>query len=281
MDNSLRELFERQGFVHVNSFFDKGDVERVRSDAKRVFLKQMTSQGFVNNVDADEREFERGLFHYFSEDSEGFINCGKTCQHLVSLHRLSLREDVVQHLIALGVRRPNICTRPVLYFNSRHLAKSEVYYKSPPHQDWRSMQGSLNAMVIWVPLVDVPRELGALEIIPGSHLWGLQDSHEDEWYRSINGPGDEQYQSVEIKAGDVLFFSAFLVHRSGDNITDSIRWSCHFRYNDLEESTFVHRKYPNPYIYKPLQELVTKDFPSVEQLQTFFSGTAAEASSKG
>lgn len=280
MDNRLRELFERQGFLRVNSFFDKEDVEHVRSDAKRVFLKQMTSQGFIKNLDADEREFESGLFRYFSDDFEGFINCGKTCQHLISLHRLSLREDVVQHLIALGVKRPNICTRPVIYFNSRHLAKSDVYYKSPPHQDWRSMQGSLNAIVIWVPLVDVPRELGALEIIPGSHLWGLQDSHEDEWYRSINGPGDEQYQSVEIKAGDALFFSAFLVHRSGDNITDSIRWSCHFRYNDLEESTFVQRKYPNPYIYRPLQELVTKDFPSVDRLHKFFSGTASTASSK-
>ena len=43
------------------------------------------------------------------------------------------------------------------------------------------MQGSLNAIVVWVPLVDVA-ELGALEIIPGSHLWGLQESHEDKWY---------------------------------------------------------------------------------------------------
>ena len=90
----------------------------------------------------------------------------------------------------------------------------------------------------------------------------------------IDGLSDEQYQSVEVKAGDALFFSAFLVHRSGNNVTDSIRWSCHFRYNDLEEPTFVSRKYPNPYIYKPQQELVTKNFPSVEQLRKQFSGTA-------
>lgn len=280
MDNDLKELFDKQGFVNLNGFFKNQDIECVRSDAKWVFLNQMVSRGIVTHHDIDEREFERGLFRYFSADTDGFINCGKTCQHLISLYRLSLAENLVQQLIALGVQRPNVCTRPVLFFNSRHLAKSDAYYKSPPHQDWRSMQGSLNSIVIWVPLVDVPRELGALEIIPGSHLWGLQDSHEDEWYRSIDGPGDEQYQSVEVKAGDALFFSAFLVHRSGDNVTDSIRWSCHFRYNDLKESTFVRRKYPNPYIYKPQQELVTKDFPSIEQLQMFFSGTAAAASSK-
>jgi phytanoyl-CoA hydroxylase len=277
MDN-LIESFQAQGFVRLNGFFSRQDVERVRTDAKCVFLNQMASHGFVDHGDVDERNFERRMTRYFLEDPEGFTNCGKTCQHLISLHRLSLCEEIVNQLITLGLKRPNICTRPVLYFNSRHLAKSEVYYKSPPHQDWRSMQGSLNAMVIWAPLVDVPRELGALELIPGSHIWGLQDSREDDWYRRIEGLRDEQYQSVEMDAGDVLFFSAFLVHRSGDNVTDSIRWSCHFRYNDLEEPTFVSRKYPNPYIYKPQQELVTKDFPSIEELQKVFLGGAPATS---
>jgi hypothetical protein len=132
------------------------------------------------------------------------------------------------------------------------------------------MQGSLNSIVVWVPLGDVSRELGALEIIPGSHLWGLQDSSQDEWFRHIEGLQDDQFVSTEMNAGDALFFSSFLVHRSGDNVTDSIRWSCHFRYNDLEEPTFVTRKYPNPYTYAPQQELLTKDFPSVEELRRAF-----------
>ena len=133
------------------------------------------------------------------------------------------------------------------------------------------MQGSLNAIVVWVPLVDIPQKLGALEIIPESHLWGLLESHQDEWYRHIEGLRDEQYQSIEMKAGDALFFSAFLVHRSGNNQTDSIRWSCHFRYNDLEEPTFVSRKYPNPYTYAPQQDLLTRDFPSIEELRKSYS----------
>jgi phytanoyl-CoA hydroxylase len=276
MEN-LTERFYELGFVRSTGFLRKEDVERVRADAKWVFVKQMASQGFVTRTDPDEREFESGMSRYFSQDLAGFINCGKTCQHLISLHRLSLRDDIVAQLIALGVKKPNICTRPVLYFNSKHLAQSELYYKSPPHQDWRSMQGSLNSIVAWVPLVDVSQQLGALEIIPGSHLWGLQESREDKWYRHIEGLRNDQYESVDVKAGDVLFFSAFLVHRSGDNVTDSIRWSCHFRYNDLEEPTFVSRKFPNPYTYAPQQELVTKNFPSIEELRKVFSAGLAAA----
>jgi phytanoyl-CoA hydroxylase len=275
--DSIRRSFRERGFVRINGFFSKSEVESVRADAKWVFAKQMVNGGFLSRIDADEREFENGMRRYFLEDSVGFINCGKTCQHLIGLHKLSLRENLVAQLIALGLTKPNICTRPVLFFNSRHLAKVEFYYKYPPHQDWRSMQGSLNSVVVWVPLANIPRELGALEVVPGSHLWGLQESREDSWYRHIEGLPDTQYDSVEMEAGDVLIFSAFVVHRSGDNITDSIRWSCHFRYNDLEEPTFVCRKYPNPYNYAPQQELVTKNFPSIEELRKVFAAGATEA----
>ena len=137
------------------------------------------------------------------------------------------------------------------------------------------MQGSLNAIVVWVPLVDIPKDLGALEIVPQSHLFGLLDSVENDWYRTVEGTADDQYISIDVKAGDALFFSAFLLHRSGDNVTESIRWSCHFRYNDLEEPTFIERKYPNPYTYKPEQELLTKDFPTREQVQQVFRNEAS------
>jgi phytanoyl-CoA hydroxylase len=272
MANSLRERFDRDGFVLLRDFFPSNNVARIREDAKSVFARQMVKSSILRERDVEECVFERALFRYFGEDAEGFINCGKTIQHLISLHRFSLGDAIMSELQLLGIRTPNVCTRPVLFFNSKHLAKSEVYHKSPPHQDWRSMQGSLNAIVVWVPLADVPAELGALEVVPGSHVWGLLQSQEDDWYRRIEGVPDDQYQSVEVKAGDALFFSAFLLHRSGNNVTDSIRWSCHFRYNDLDEPTFIRRKYPNPYVYKPQQELITEGFPTLEDLHRQFPG---------
>jgi ectoine hydroxylase-related dioxygenase (phytanoyl-CoA dioxygenase family) len=265
-----RQFYNQNGYIHLKDFFGREEVARVRGDAKAVFGRQMCYRGLLPANEVSEEQFEAALYQFFREDAEGFVNCGKTCQHLVSLHRLALSEPLIAKLHDFGIESPNICTRPVMFFNSTHLAKSESYYKAPPHQDWRSMQGSLNAMVVWVPLIDIGKELGALEIIPGSHLSGLLDSVEDDWYRTIEGTTDDQYVPVEVEAGDALFFSAFLLHRSGDNTTNSIRWSCHFRYNDLKEETFIERKYPNPYIYKPEQALITKDFPTKPQLQRLF-----------
>src|SRR4051812_17745904 len=271
-----RQFYDANGYVHLRAFFDKEVVERVRKDARAVFVSQMRHRGLLPVRDVSEKEFEAALYQFFREDTEGFINSGKTCQHLVSLHRLALGDHLIEKLRDFGIERPNVCTRPVMFFNSPHLAKSESYYKAPPHQDWRSMQGSLNAMVVWVPLIDITKDLGALEIVPGSHLAGLLDSVEDDWYRTVKGTTDDQYVPVEVEAGDALFFSAFLLHRSGDNTTDSIRWSCHFRYNDLDEQTFIERKYPNPYTYKPEQELLTKEFPTQLQLRQLFPSSGRE-----
>jgi len=162
----------------------------------------------------------------------------------------------------LGLEFPNISTRPVLYFNSERLAKKEVYWKLAGHQDWRSMQGSLDSVIVWIPLIDIDRPLGALEVIPGSHCWGLLPADIVDGYGNLREPVDmSQARAVEIKKGDALFFSSFLVHQSGINVTNSIRWSCHFRYNNLREETFIARGFPHPYIYRPQEELITENFP--------------------
>ena len=57
--------------------------------------------------------------------------------------------------------------------------------------------------------------------------------------------------TVTLNKGDILIFSSFLVHKSGELTNDEIRWSCHFRYNNLNEVDFIERGYPSPYQYIP------------------------------
>ena len=263
--------FKEQGYVLATAFFQQEEVESVRRDAKSVFLAQLLRHGILKSDNPSEREFEAGLFTYFKLHLQEFINCGKQIQHLVSLHRLSLDKRIEQALREeFGLLFPNVSTRPVLYFNSQFLAKEEVYWRVFPHQDWRSMQGSLDSIVVWVPLADVDVQLGALEVVPGSHKLGLLTTEVVNSFGKVERFGDGDFVSVEAKQGDALFFSSFLVHRSGVNTTDSIRWSCHFRYNNLAEQTFIERGYPHPYLYKPQEELITAEFPNQEQLAKLF-----------
>ena len=269
--------FKEQGYVLLKNFFEKEEVERIRHEAKQIFAMQMVSHGIVPPTELREEEFDNGMFKLFEADLQTFINCGKHAQHLISLHRLSLDPRITDVLGKLGLEFPSISTRPVMYFNAERLAKKEVYWKLSTHQDWRSMQGSLDAVIVWIPLVNIDKNLGALEVIPGSHKWGLLEADIVDGFGNLSQSVDEtRLVPIEIEAGDALFFSSLLVHRSGTNVTDSIRWSCHFRYNNLHEETFIQRGYPHPYIYQPQEDLITPGFPKDEQVEKVFTSSGDE-----
>lgn len=263
--------YREQGFLLLKAVFRKEEIERIRAEAKEIFALQMLRHGLISSTEISEREFEFGMYKLFETDLQSFTNCGKHAQHLISLHRLSLDHRIVDNLHALGLEFPNISTRPVMYFNSERLAKKEVYWRLNVHQDWRSMQGSLDSIVVWIPLVDIDKSLGALEVIPGSHKWGLLDADIVDGYGNLRESIDKsKLAPVEIEQGDALFFSSLLVHQSGTNVTESIRWSCHFRYNNLREETFVRRGFPHPYIYAPQEELITPNFPTRAEVGKVF-----------
>jgi hypothetical protein len=268
--------YKNNGYLLQKAFLDRRELEQIRREAKQIFAAQMSRLGIPSGSDLSEIEFEQGMFRFFEMDLQSYLNCGKQAQHLISLHRLSLDERIISAIRDLGLEFPNISTRPLLYFNSRRLAKKEVYWRLTAHQDWRSMQGSLDAVVVWIPLVDIDRKLGTLEVMPGSHKRGLLPSRMADGYGHIDeSAGLSDTVPVEVEVGDALFFSAFLAHQSGINSTESIRWSCHFRYNNMRESTFVERGFPHPYIYKPQEELITKEFPRTDQIAEVFVNTSS------
>lgn len=270
MSNQM-EFYTKNGYILCKNFFQMREVETILRDAKNIFFRQFVEKQYTNAKvleEISESAFDKFLYQLFEEDLVCISNCGKQAQHLISLHALSLHKKLIELLHHIGLTSPVISTRPVLYFNHRKLSKQKIYYKVDAHQDWRSMQGSLNSVVIWLPLVDINKELGALEILPGSHLQGLRTDHIDNGFGMVVLSENEKSKlmSVEVQKGDVLLFSSFLIHQSGENITNSPRWSCHFRYNDLDESSFITRKYSHPYIYKPIEELITPNFPATDDI---------------
>lgn len=271
--NAITE-YKKNGVVVLKNWLDPKEVETILEEAKSVFGSALSSNKIVFDP-TDDASFTKALFHLFNTAYNDFLGAAKACQHILSMHRLAISNKIETLLKEFGLAKPIICVKPIIYFNSRHLSKIEGHYKTPPHQDWRSMQGSLNSLIVWVPLVDINCDLGAVEFIKGSHLLGLLNTDSDEWFRHVSDPNINvnDFVPAEVNQGDVVIFSAFTLHRSGNNITDKIRWSMHFRYNDLVEPTFLKRGMPHPYIvYRPQQDIITADFPTVEQLKSVYGG---------
>jgi phytanoyl-CoA hydroxylase len=246
------QSYHENGYLITKNLMPPGDIHEVRRDAINIFKRQLARHGFhPQNYET----FESDLYSFFKKDQEAFINCGKHMQHTVSLHKLSLCPQILEVLKKIGLSTVTICTRPVLFANSKYLATKDIYHTIPAHQDMYSMQGSENSVVVWLPLINVNKNLGALQIVPESHTRGLMTSSVVEGFGMVDRFKDEDFISLELDVGDAVFFSSFLVHRSGNNTTDSIRWSANFRYNDIDDANFIDRKFPHPYLYQPISKL--------------------------
>ena len=245
---SKHKLLSEDGYVILRDFFTKDQIYNLIDSAKKIFEIQFKERNYSG-------EFKENMIRLFNEDENVFINCGKIIQQgLIDLYQISVDPKLIKELKDLGIEFPNLCTRPVLFFNHPKLAKEEVYYKTPVHQDWPSMQSSSDSLVVWVPLVDVNEKNGSILIYPGSHKYGDLSNSVEGGFAKIDGFDSSGFSEIqpELEVGDIAIFSTFLVHKSGDILDDSIRWSCHFRYTNMLDQDFIDRGFPNPYIYKPV-----------------------------
>lgn len=268
----MKEQFNKDGYIVLKNFFNKEEINQIYTEARKLFALQI-ERVLGKNVDIDNKnEFEQAMFDLFEADFNTFVSTGKQAQHLISLHRLGTEPKLINLLKSLGYDFPMIGVRPAMQFNSRHLSKGGSHWKLGAHQDWRTGQGSLDSIVMWFPMVDCGEALGSLQILPATHKDGLLKADTSGYLGSIQEDlPEEAYVQTEFEVGDLLVFSAFLVHRSGENVTKNIRWSVQLRYNNMAEPTFQERGFPMPYIYKPEADLVTPDFPQKQQLEAVFS----------
>lgn len=99
---------------------------------------------------------------------------------------------------------------------------------SHPHLDWSLVEeGPYRSCNVWVPLVDLTKNNGAIEVLPGSHKLG-------KTYRGPNIPdrtNDLQeffwktMTTLYMKAGEALIYDHRLIHGSKDNLSDTIRYA--------------------------------------------------------
>lgn len=107
------------------------------------------------------------------------------------------------------------------------------------HQDYFYVGGSENAVTVWIPLFDVSYREGCLLVMPGSHRLGVLE-HDMTVLGKRHYPSgifDHPVQYVEMQRGDVLFFDACLLHSSGNNISDTIRFSIQARFQEADRET--------------------------------------------
>lgn len=95
-----------------------------------------------------------------------------------------------------------------------------------PHQDWNIVDESKHrSFNIWVPLVDLNENNGAIRVVPGSHLWvdNFRGPNIPDHLGTCNESIWQHMQTLNMKAGEALIYDHRLFHASYPNKTDELR----------------------------------------------------------
>jgi hypothetical protein len=132
-----------------------------------------------------------------------------------------LAGEIGRQLEALGLFRHAAIEVPILWPTLRADLPGEDLYSFPPHQDYTTTR-CRTAWRLWVPLRDVDKHFGTLQIAVGSHRDGpyryvtenTDYPHIDDAELTRHG---FELRSFALPAGDAVLFDPRLIHGSVTN----------------------------------------------------------------
>ena len=199
------------------------------------------------------------------EGGPGYLEAYVGIQRSQSFHELA-------HAPALTDLLDRIIDEPVLV-HPRKIARTslprDVEY-TPPHQDFRLIQGSVDTFTVWVPLGDCPASLGSLRMLAGSHKQGLIDADPGK------GPGGlkvdvsddhPDWRTTDYRSGDLIVFTSLTVHGALPNTEDHMRFSADFRYQPLSDPVLQDSLHPHYYPDVPGWEVLTAGWSSTSAVE--------------
>lgn len=210
MTEESTRFYREQGFLVADRALSMDEVEELRRETVALCRSERGEiPGFIPGLpeDTDDDVMQRYLCIHFP--------------HKVSaLMERTLAHPAIVDVLTNGIG-PNVkCMQSMLFIKSagkpgQAWHQDEVYI---PTRD-RSLAGA------WIALDDATVENGCLWVIPGSHRNGVmyfQEWHGDKRFdcaleaRRFPYTNDDAVP-VEVKAGSIVFFNGYLLHRSLPN----------------------------------------------------------------
>lgn len=143
---------------------------------------------------------------------------------------------------------------------------------TPPHQDYRYIQGTTDVFTAWVPLGICPVELGGLKVLRGSHRKGLIPAKvNDERAVGIEvetDPTDPDWATADYEPGDVIVFHSLTVHGAMLNSSGVLRLSADYRYQSASEPLVTGSLHPHWYPRIPDWPELVSDWTSLVPIST-------------
>lgn len=210
--------YQKNGFILLRNLLDISDLKSIK--------KRFTS--YVSNFfPLETSSLNSKKWVNFAENNPKII--GSLYDQMINdptlldLGKSQKLTNVIKELISA----PGLYKKIIFRVDVPFVTKELAFW----HQDNYYVKGNPQEVTVWLPLFETKVQHGCLSVMPRSHNLGPL-SHKIRIGKKTLPQGiyDREIRYVEMEAGDVLFFSSYLLHSSNINFSDRIRYSIQLRY---------------------------------------------------
>ncbi len=270
------EKFKSDGILVVKALLDSETIASARRSIARTFSVQLHNMQEFSDDDAFS-----AMHALYQQDLDRYKKTASALWRKLAVYQLMHDPRIIGFLHEkFSWNDIFVSGGQVVHIMARELKIPGGYFGLVAHQDFPSVQGSLDGVVVWLPLVDIGLSNFPLEVIVGSHKRGLLpmvDYGNAQWEIRRDLYCEDDFLPVAVDIGDVVFMSMFTIHRtSGNGIPGCFRLAASTRFDNAEEPTFIERCYPSAYQRIVHRDQHSPDFPSEEQIEAAFQVTEPE-----
>ena len=225
----LKERMHRDGYLFVRGMLSR----EILAELRTAFLKIAREAGWVR-MDTPPEDGIADLDGFCVEPEPAYMDVYAAMYGIEAFHALQHHPNIVT-LLERMAGEPIL---PHARIIARTIFPQREAYTTPAHQDFIPIQGTPETYTAWIPLGDLPSEMGGLQVAAGSHRQGVYDFKPSLGAGGIEitDPLEGAWVSGPFEQGDVLFFHSMLVHKGLPNRSDRLRMSIDARYQKVSDS---------------------------------------------
>ena len=220
--NALQSQMREVGYLFFPDLVDSSRVLEVRRDVLKILDKHGVldracglMEGRMRNGPAPTR---RDLTRFHREINQ-----------LESFNALAHSDEIRELMNRLIDGEVQVHTRKIC----RIKYPSDDYDIVAPHQDYFYIRGSEETYSAWLPLGEINQQMGGLAVAPGSHHARFLEHRkpEDSRFSGVSfADADRVWHRSDYSPGDALIFHSLTLHRGLPNVSDRVRLSVDYRY---------------------------------------------------
>lgn len=220
------EQFRRRGYVAVPGFFNAAETAALQADIARLkrngFLRNVATDGDGKTTSGTKQNLQLCPANFYSTLIRAVPFAPKVID---AVTRLIGGPDITLHL-------DQIFLKPGRTGMGTAWHQDNAYFKIPK---------PLRGTAMWIAIHDATAANGTLRVVPNA--WETLLPHERDGNSDHHikcAPDEAKAETVELKAGGVIFFCYGTPHCTGDNTTDAERagLAYHFLCHDQTDEAF-------------------------------------------